>query len=349
VGKGPAAIATGDFNGDGIIDLAVANNTGNNVSVLIAKGDGTFLPAVNYTLNSSASGVGNIVTADFNGDGHLDMAIATTFPNSIVLFLGNGDGTFRSPVTVPVLFGASSIAVGDFNGDGKPDLAVISLIGANMLLGNGDGTFKAGAAINLDFGTLFPTMAAADFNGDGKLDLVVANGSTGTVSNIQVFLGNGDGTFSGPVHSAAGIGANSVSVGDFNGDGKPDLAVTVIGCAVCSSGFMGSLSVLLGNGDGTFQTPVSYPASVNSVSASLADFNGDGKLDIAVASGEEPSGVSLLLGNGDGTFQSPFFFGAGLDPNFIGTGDFNGDGKPDMAVVDAGLNNFSVMLNTCTP
>jgi hypothetical protein len=344
VAQNPNSIAMADFNGDGIPDLVVANNGSGNISVLLGNANGSYQPAVNYP-NAASGGVGNIVAADFNGDGIPDIAVASAYPNGIFLFLGNGDGTFQPSVAVPVSYGANYIAAGDFNGDGKADLAVLTLLGGVVLLGKGDGTFQTGASLTLDPGTILATIVAADLNGDGKLDLVVSNG--GSNNDVEVLLGNGDGTFQSNIGAIAGPGVQSVTVGDFNGDGKPDLAVAIFGCSDCSNGAMGSMMILLGDGDGTFQPALSYPAVPGPLFAAVADFNGDGFADLAVTSGlVEPHTVALLLGNGDGTFQLPQMFGAGF-PGSLVVADLNGDAKPDIAVADATANKVSVLLNSC--
>ena len=181
---------------------------------------------------------------------------------------------------------------------------------------NGDGTFKP----RVDFATgLFPnSVAVGDFNGDGKPDLALANGS-GTVS---VLLGNGDGTFQPHVEYPAGPGAFSVAVGDFSGDGKLDLAV-----ANNNGNQSGTVSVLLGNGDGTFQPHVDYPVGVGPYSVAVGDFNRDGKLDLVVANYPSIFTVSVLLGNGDGTFQPQVTYPVGRQPISVAVADLSGDRK----------------------
>src|SRR5215510_3491292 len=205
-----------------------------------------------------------------------------------------------------------SVAVGDFNGDGIQDLAVANHEaydgpdGISVLLGNGDGTFQE--AINFGSGgNVASFVAVGDFNGDGVQDLVVANSGDFDSGNISVLLGNGDGTFQAAVNFGAGNNPSSIAVGDFNGDGIQDLTV--------AHGFFGSnsVSVLLGNGDGTFQEGVNYGTGFAPSFVAVADFNGDGVQDLAVAN-EGSNNVSVLLGNGDGTFQEAVNFGAGIFP-----------------------------------
>jgi FG-GAP-like repeat len=210
-----------------------------------------------------------------------------------------------------------------------------------VLLGNGDGTFQA--AQSYAAGPHPSSVAVADFNGDGIPDLAVASQGTypdykGTVS---ILLGNGDGTFQAAQSYAVGAGFRrpSLTVGDFNGDGTPDLAVASFGT---SPDYQGTVSVLLGNGDGTFQAAQTYAAGSYASSVAVGDFNADGSLDLAVGNA---SGVSILLGNGDGTFQAAQSYAAGGYPISIVVGDFNGNGYPDLAVADYSSNTVTVLMN----
>jgi len=339
-GSAPSAsVATADFTGNGKLSLAVVNGGSNNISIFLGNGDGTFRATVNYPAGTNPDFA---VAGDFNGDGNLDLAVANAGSNNVSILLGKGDGTFQAAVNYPAGTNPGSVAAGDFNGDGKLDLAVANTGSNNVsiLLGKGDGTFQTavdyGAASN-------PTsVAVGDFDGDGKLDLAVANAGS---NNVSILLGKGDGTFQAAAEYGTATSPTSVAVGDFNGDGRLDLAVANNG----SSNFrVGSVSILLGNGDGTFQPHVDYPALSNSSSVIVGDFNGDTKLDLAVANsnagGEDLNNLSLFLGNGDGTFQPQVDYAAGTNPSSVVLGDFNGDGRLDLAVADHASTKISVLL-----
>jgi hypothetical protein len=332
-------VAVGDFNGDGRLDLAVTNYDSKNVSVLLGNGDGTFGDARN---SPTGSGPRSVTVGDFNGDGIPDLAIANNAGVSVLL--GNGDGTFQAPRSFDAGGVGVRVAVGDFNGDGILDLAVAHLTGAeswgvSVLMGNGDGTFQAPRSFAT--GSSPDSVAVGDFNGDGIPDLAVANYASYTVS---VLLGNGDGSFGAAVNYYLGANPFSVTVGDFNGDGYPDLVV-----ATSYSGQPGTVSVLLGNGDGTFQVARRFAAGSYPVSVAVADVNNDGVPDLVVA-GEV--GVRVLVGKGDGTFQTAHFaYVTGANPYSVAVGDFNGDGFPDVAVANNGFNYYhlqegvSILLN----
>ena len=287
--------------------------------------------------------------ADLNGDGKPDLAVSNLGDLTVSILLGNGDGTFRAQKKTSVTFGAENLTAGDFNKDGKQDLAVVSILGITILIGNGDGTFKPPPLLGT-VGTRsgLGNVVAADLNGDGKLDLAVAN--TGS-STISIYLGNGDGTFKTNVDYPADslMSVQNLAVGDFNGDGKPDIVTADLGCNPCGqpTPAKGYIGVLFGNGDGTFQNFKTYPTGDSADSVATGDFNGDGKLDVVVTN-LLTDRATVLLNNGDGTFQAPVGFSADNSTNWVAVADLNGDGKPDMVVSNGGTSEVSVLLNTCS-
>jgi sugar lactone lactonase YvrE len=315
--SGSQSVTVADFNGDGQLDMAVANEVNGTVSVIMGNGDGTFRP---QTAFAAGSGAHSVIVGDFNGDGRADLAVADQGSSTVSVLLGNGDGTFQAKSSYATGTGPLSVALGDFNGDGRLDLAVANEYSftVSVLLGNGDGTFQAQSSYAT--GTNPWSVAVGDFNGDGKLDLAIANEASNSVS---VLLGNGDGTFRAQTEYAAGLASEAVAVGDFNGDGKADLAV--------ANYISGTISVLLGNGDGTFQAHSDYPAGLNASSIVVGDFNNDGKPDLATVNYNFGT-VSVLAGNGDGTFQTRSAYTVGTQPVSIAAGDFNGDGIEDLTV-----------------
>jgi hypothetical protein len=286
----PRAIVTGDFNGDGKVDVVIAGD-GYGPEVFLGTGTGTFKanPEI-YGPQLGWNGPNLIVAGDYNLDGKLDFAvlpIVSSLPFEI--FTNNGDGTFLSGRTLNAGKGTYATASADFNGDGKADLIAVNSGSNNVsvFLGNGNGTFQASKVYAT--GSEPKSVAVGDFNGDGRPDLAVANYNEGTVS---ILLNNGDGTFKKQVKYSVGQSPKAIVAIDLNGDGKLDLVI----------GSGNALAVLLGKGDGTFQSVTYYGSGQSYFSLAIADFNGDGNLDAAVLTSNSELVLGIMFGNGSGGF-----------------------------------------------
>jgi FG-GAP-like repeat/FG-GAP repeat len=328
-GQGPSGIIAADLNGDGIIDLAVANDSADNtVSILLGKPNGGFAPHVDYATGPGAIG---LVAADLNGDGKLDLAVIGNNPNVVSILIGNGDGTFQPHVDYALPGRPVGIVAGDFNGDHRVDLAIADADDSSvlLLLGNGDGTFQA--PMSTPVGNAPSALGGADFNGDGKQDLVTLNYGD---SSVTVLLSNGNGTFR-RVDSTAGMQPMAFAIGDFNGDSKLDIVIN-------GTGLGGA--ILLGNGDGSFETPIALP-QLSSGDIVAGDFNHDGKQDVALCTNSSPSSpITVLLGNGDGSFQAPIYSTVASPAGGAIAVDANGDGKLDLAMSDPDSAALTVLL-----
>jgi Ca2+-binding RTX toxin-like protein len=290
----PFSVALGDLNGDGRLDLAVANyghllpGGDGTISVFLGEGDGTFSAATQYPTLDTPSAPQSVAIGDLNGDGKLDLAVASA-SNRISVLLGNGDGSFltQSPLSFSGIDNPGSVAIADLNGDGLLDLAVANFgvppnnAGAvSVLLGRGDGGFNH---FRFTTGTNASSVAIGDLNGDSHLDLAVTNAGSNTVS---VLLGNGIGGFSAATPYATGTNPESVAISDLNGDGRLDLAV--------ANHDSNTVSVLLGNVGGGFQEQTQYPTGLGPFSVAIGDLNGDGRLDLAVTN-HDSNNVTVLL------------------------------------------------------
>jgi hypothetical protein len=357
IGKVPGGLSLGDFDGDGKLDVAFGD-TDNGVGVLLGNGDGTF--QAQPTAGSGTLPL-EVVAADFNGDGRLDLASVGLKDHDARVFFGNGDGTFQTPVGYAVINTPVSLTAKDFDGDGRTDLAVVcasdQLTDAphtlSVFLNAGAGAFRPALNSNLKFQPAHVT--TGDFNGDGRPDLLVAD----KITSVTVLLGAGGGNFGMPLDFEVGGNPSVLTQGDFNGDGKPDVAVMV---NAANDVFPSYAFILLGKGDGGFikleeRVIVGHQVSV----LSAGDFNRDGKLDLVAATfnvSGDPQEIKPYYGDGDGTFTAANALTMERvqgSPHFAAVGDVNADGTPDLVIAnqrnygtDSGsiFANVGVLLNT---
>jgi FG-GAP-like repeat/IPT/TIG domain len=363
-------IFAGDFNGDGHLDLAAAGDIENQevgpqgvISILLGDGEGNFSMGAGFQFASNFSPIEGIALGDFNADGKLDLAVSLVggvpgYPGSIAILLGDGSGGFSSLPLIPFNEKGSypgPMVTGDFNGDGKLDLAVGDQNGnVTMLLGDGTGGFATGSLSPTTSMYGVWSLVAGDLNGDGELDLAAvsfAYYATGDLP-LNIFPGDGRGNFfitNNPPLVAPQL--MSLAAGDFNGDGAVDLLVTT---------YTGEAFVMINNGMGLFSEGGSLslgaPANSGQSAAVAGDFNGDGKLDVAVAiitttgptNMTVVTNLTILLGDGTGHFSPVVFPAVPAIMNQIATGDFNGDGRLDIASANND-GTVSILLQTDPP
>jgi len=350
-------VAVGDFNNDGNTDIAAGGGGfPSPLSIFLGRGDGTFQQPIAIGFPWPAPG---LVVGDFNHDNYLDLASLDSVDNDLVVLLGDGQGnlTTRTDVTVPTLTnpdpnafgGVGGTALADINNDRKLDVVALQytqdMQGFNgfitVLPGNGDGTFRQAVTSPVtNFG--IGQMILGDFDGDGKID--VATSQDPTTGLVSVALGNGDGTFGAPIANPVnlpGVTIQAMIDGDFNKDGKDDLAATVL---VNANG-TAQVYVFVSNGDGTFQPHLLDTISSASSGLTAGDFNHDGNLDLVVTEGSTATnpGVLVYLGKGDGSFNAgPTYLTGTQFTGAVQAADFNGDDKIDLTVLtDTGLDFFA--------
>jgi phospholipase C len=335
-GVNPVLLATGDFNGDGKLDMAVANGSTHSIQILLGNGDGTFTEGASFSVGSSVTSVPtSIAVGDFTEDGKLDLLVGVS-PDSIIdVFAGDGTGNFTLANTITSVVNPASIAVSDFNLDGFSDFAVANAEDntVTIYLGRGNGTFWI-TSTPLATALSSPIQViATDFNNDGYADLMIVNNKNNT---LTILPGKGTGAFGNAAAAISLASAPSaVIAGDFNVDGKVDIAVV--------SQAANTVTVYLGNGNDTFQAGVVYATGIGPDSIAVADVNGDGFLDLVTANSTAGS-VSVLLGTGTGTFGTHTDFVTGAGPQSIVLGDFNNNGKLDFATADSVGNMVTLLL-----
>jgi hypothetical protein len=348
-GPNLVAIAIGDFNGDGIADLAVAKSSAATVSIRLGKGNGTFGGPHGFAVPPN---VASVAVADLNHDGKLDLVTSVYYSRrdgrgTISVLLGNGNGTFRARHDYRLgplgSYNRGPVAIGDLNGDHRLDVVAAAGLNIYVLLGRGDGTLVRGRAIPADAhdvngdGAVI-ALVLADINGDGRAD-VIAGGQEGVNSPLgitSVLLGKGMGSFKTPVTKQKGAFLpTSLALSDLNGDGKRDLIAEYyvdLTDDVGSGPNYGAIIVSLGEGNGGFTKRAEYDfdPQKNLSAVKVADFNGDGHRDLGLAIN---SGIDVVLGKGDGSFQPGVEFGTEqwTGGEMAAVADFNRDGKMDMA------------------
>ncbi len=341
VGQNPEDVVAADFNNDTHIDLAVANKEDGTLSVLLNNGQALFSLAQLGTFTGTLPRPFAMVAGRFNEDDFLDLAVVLEGADQVALLMNNGDGTFDTPVLYAVGDSPRAIAAGDFGGGSGLDLIVANQQSSSVsvLLNNGDGTFAA--ALNVPVmltGTSPPALpngvTVGDFNKDSKLDFAVCDIARHVVT---VRLGNGDGTFEPLASYAVAAGGEpwAILAADLDDDGKLDLAT--------ANKLGDNVSVLMGNGDGTFKAAVNYTAGNSPQDIIVVDLNGDGALDLVTAN-FEGNNVSVLLNKGDGTFDAPLNSKVGTGPVAVVTADLNGDGDLDVVTANETSDNVSILL-----
>ena len=333
----PAALEMADLNGDGKLDIATANRLGNDVSVFLNAGNGSFLPRRDYATSPEPS---SLAIADVDGDGKPDLVAAGRGNGigAVSVLVNSGDGVFRAKREYLTGATPASVAVGDVDGDRAPDLAVamvdedVSRSGAITVLKNdGDGAFVPGRTFLL--GADPASVAMGDLNGDRIADLATANTFDGTVS---VLLNDGGGRFPTQRDYATGDWAPSVSIGDLNADGDADLV---------AGHFDRFVSVFLNRGNGSFFAPREYQTGRFTNDIAIGDVNGDDAPDLATANYQSDT-VSVLANWGTGSFVAKRDYGTAIDPWSLAIGDLNGDGKPELVVASESADQISVLANT---
>lgn len=310
------SLGMGDFDSTGSLDLIASSQTADGAALLLGHGDGTFDETPVFATGNSPS---SLAVGDLDADGNIDLAAAAG--GGVSVLLGDGQGNLSPSVRTPIAEGAEVLSLQDFNSDGNLDVVAAAVFGdASVLLGRGDGTFVP-ASTFATYGEV-TSIATADFNSDGKPDIALTTWFLNiTTGFLGVFLGDGAGTFISTPVISVGDAPTGVVTGDFNKDGRADVAV--------SSRLAGAVFIVLGRGNGTFDPPYAIQVGMGPSALTAGDFDGDGETDLAVANGEGAN-VSILRGLGNGGFIRLPLPAVARNPYSIATGDFNADGIIDL-------------------
>lgn len=340
VGKQPGSLASGDFDGDGKLDLAVANQGGNSVSILLGDGKGDYKSSLEIPM---PSGAGTVTAGDWNLDGNVDVTVLSPRSGGITVLFGDGAGRFGSAAYFASGTSPTALTVGDWNHDAKQDFAIVNHAGhdVSILLGDGAGGFAPATHFAVSAGPR--ELTAADLNRDGNVDLAILDDSD---RSVYILLGDGAGGFSAPSKLGPFSGSpDAIATGDFEGDLIPDLVLA-------SHSSANEVVLLRGDGAGGIRSTTRYPllSGLHPRALTTGDFDGDGNLDLATVNETDPYSdfvfgeVTIWRGDGMGGLRPPSNLASGRDSRAIAIGDFDADGKLDLAVANAGSDSISMLL-----
>ncbi len=346
VGKAPQSIATGDFNGDNLLDLATVNSSSDDVSILLGNGNGTFQTPVSFGIGKIPM---SVVTDDVNGDGPLDLIVAISGSDQIVVLKGKGDGFFDRMGSFPSGKGTTFLSIGDFNQDERPDVVAVNSgrfgyyppFNLSVLINEGDWNFAAPVTYETEGRNgMFPTgVLAQDINGDGLVDLAVTWSQPSWRSPngmVSLLVNAGEGKFELRKVLNPGFTLSAIAGGDMDGNGYLDLVTTSL--------FLDSVIVLFQDEQGEFLKLNPIHVGFSPVAVALRDLDGDERLDV-VTTNRDSNSVSVLLQRENGSFRKAGHFGVGGTPSSLVIEDFDRDGLPDLVTTDSNSDAVSVLLS----